>query len=45
MGNDILFGGAGIDTLTGGNGVDTYEFEANSSNDVIKDYNKGKEII
>ena len=36
--NDVLFGGAGVDTLTGGSGADIFEFEKASDNDVIKDY-------
>ena len=54
MGNDTLMGGAGNDTLdggmgddmlTGGTGDDTFQIDANSGSDTIKDFLAGDMIM
>ena len=44
-GNDTLNGGDGNDTMTGGKGKDVFVFESNSGDDVITDYESGKDAI
>ena len=44
-GNDTLNGGDGNDTMTGGKGRDIFVFDSNSGDDVITDYESGKDAI
>lgn len=44
-GNDTLDGGEGDDILNGGRGADTFVFGANSGDDVIRNFESGKDQI
>lgn len=44
-GNDTLDGGEGDDILIGGRGADTFVFSANSGDDVIRNFESGKDQI
>ena len=44
-GNDIIGGDYGDDILSGGAGKDTFQFKANAGNDIITDFQSGKDAI
>lgn len=44
-GNDSLFGGLGDDELSGGLGIDTFVFGKKEGDDVIRDFETGRDII
>ncbi len=44
-GNDVLDGGLGSDTLTGGAGNDIFDFGYKEANDLITDYEQGKDTV
>lgn len=44
-GSDKIDGGRGSDTLNGGRGADKFVFRANSGNDVIEDFQDGRDRI
>lgn len=44
-GNDLLVGGRGDDTLTGGKHADTFRFGPDSGDDVVTDYQVGKDVL
>jgi len=44
-GDDTLHGGAGNDKLSGGGGADTFVYGTGDSDDIIKDFEDGKDTI
>ncbi len=44
-GNDTLIGGGGADWLAGGNGADSFNFNTNSGNDRIVDFDAQADVI
>ncbi len=44
-GNDIIGGDAGDDILSGGAGSDVFQFKANAGNDIITDFQFGKDVL
>ena len=44
-GNDVLIGGSGDDTMIGGSGADTFVYGADAGDDVIYEFEVGRDVI